>query len=305
MARRLKGRKIVGILLLDKPKGISSNAALQRVKRLFFAQKAGHTGSLDPLASGLLPLCFGEATKISGFLLDADKRYWLRCKLGVRTATGDAEGDVIAQRPVPDFSEAQLLEVLAQFQGEISQIPPMYSALKQNGERLYKLARQGIEVDRPARQVRIYENTLLAREQDEIVLQVRCSKGTYIRTLVEDIGEILGCGAFVSELRRTGVGQYDEQNMITMDELESLATEGYAALDARLLPIESALTHWPGVQLSEDAAFYLRKGQAVIVPHAPTYGWVRLYTQDQERFLGLGQILDDGRVAPKRLVNVA
>ena len=300
--RRSKGRNVNGILLLDKPVGMSSNAALQVVKRLFQAAKAGHTGSLDPLASGLLPICFGEATKASGFLLDADKHYRVRCKLGEKTTTGDAEGEVLEILPVPAFDTAAMEAVLAKFRGELEQIPPMYSAVKHQGQRLYKLARQGVEVERAPRRILIHELTLLALELPFFDIDVRCTKGTYVRTLAEDIGAALGCGAHVTELRRLGVGPYDEAGMIGLDRLGELAeSEGPAALDGQLVPIESALEQWPDVRLSPDAAFYLRQGQAVVVPHAPTSGWVRLYAGDRQ-FLGMGEILDDGRVAPKRLM---
>ena len=299
--RRAKGRDVNGILLLDKPSGITSNAALQQVKRLYFARKAGHTGSLDPLASGVLPICMGEATKVSAFLLDADKRYRVRCQLGVRTATGDAEGEILASRAVERYTRAQLESVLEQFRGSIEQIPPMYSALKHQGQRLYKLARQGVEVERQPRPVEIYALLLTGQGDDWIDIDVHCSKGTYVRTLVEDIGERLGCGAHVSELRRTGVGPYDETGLVTITALEELKQSDLAAMDRLLLPIESALTQWPGVELSTDAAFYLQQGQPVLVPRAPTSGWVRLYERDHT-FLGMGEILDDGRVAPRRLM---
>jgi tRNA pseudouridine55 synthase len=302
--RRAKGRDVTGILLLDKPSGITSNAALQQVKRLYFARKAGHTGSLDPLASGVLPICMGEATKVSAFLLDADKRYRVRCQLGVRTATGDAEGEILASSAVDCYSRAQLESVLEQFRGSIEQIPPMYSALKHQGQRLYKLARQGVEVERQPRPVEIYALRLTGQGDDWIEIDVHCSKGTYVRTLVEDIGEQLGCGAHVSELRRTGVGPYDETGLVTITALEELKQSDLAAMDRLLLPIESALTQWPGVELSSDAAFYLQQGQPVLVPRAPTSGWVRLYERDHT-FLGMGEILDDGRVAPRRLMKGA
>ncbi len=294
-------RRVNGILLLDKPAGMTSNAALQAVKKLYAARKAGHTGSLDPLATGLLPLCFGEATKVSGFLLDADKDYQVVCRLGERTATGDAEGEVIEQRPVDNITGEQLRVVLDEFLGEIEQVPPMYSALKHKGERLYKLARQGVEVDREARRVTIHELDLVHVEAPAMEIRVRCSKGTYVRTLVEDIGERLGCGAHVTGLRRLGVGPFDGSHMITMEQLETVATEGHYALDQLLLPMESGLTQWPDVRLSGDAAFYLRQGQPVLVPRAPTTGWVRIY-EGESRFLGMGEILDDGRVAPRRLL---
>ncbi|HED52465.1 MAG TPA: tRNA pseudouridine(55) synthase TruB [Gammaproteobacteria bacterium] len=302
--RRVRGRDVNGILLLDKPSGITSNDALQQVKRLFFAKKAGHTGSLDPLASGVLPICMGEATKVSAFLLDADKRYEVRCQLGIKTATADAEGDVISTRPVENYSEAQIESVLEQFRGPIEQIPPMYSALKHEGQRLYKLARQGIEVERASRPVDIHALTLTARGDDWLDIFVHCSKGTYVRTLVEDIGEQLGCGAHVSALRRTAVGPYDDDKLVTLEALETLKEQDKHAMDDLLLPIETALTQWPNVNLSADAAFYLRQGQAVLVPRAPTSGWVRLY-EGEHTFLGMGEILDDGRVAPRRMMKGA
>ena len=298
--RRNKGRNVNGVLLLDKPIGMSSNEALQVAKRIFNANKAGHTGSLDPLASGLLPVCFGEATKASGFLLDADKHYRVRCKLGERTTTADAEGEVIERRPVNGIDAARLEQAFTQFRGEIEQIPPMYSAVKHQGQRLYKLARQGVEVEREARPVVIHALTLLGLELPYFDIDVHCSKGTYVRTLAEDIGEQLGCGAHVTELRRLGVGPYDTVGMVSLDQLKQEAGDT-SALDGHLFPIESALVQWPDVRLSPDATFYLRQGQPVVVPHAPTSGWVRLYAADQ-RFLGMGQVLDDGRVAPKRLM---
>jgi len=302
--RRAKGRDVNGILLLDKPSGITSNDALQQVKRLYFARKAGHTGSLDPLASGVLPVCMGEATKVSAFLLDADKRYQVRCQLGVRTTTADAEGEILETRPVENYTEAQLEKVLENFRGSIEQIPPMYSALKHEGQRLYKLARQGVEVEREARPVEIYSLTLTGRGQDWIDIDVHCSKGTYVRTLAEDIGEQLGCGAHVIALRRTAVGPYGDQELVTLDQLRELKEQDMPAMDKLLLPIETALTQWPGVELSADAAFYLQQGQAVLVPRAPTSGWVRLYATNHN-FLGMGEILDDGRVAPRRLMKGA
>jgi len=302
--RRVRGRDVDGILLLDKPSGITSNDALQQVKRLYFAKKAGHTGSLDPLASGVLPICMGEATKVSAFLLDADKRYQVRCQLGVRTATADAEGEVIETRPVGSYSREQLEAVLQQFRGSIEQVPPMYSALKHQGQRLYKLARQGVEVEREPRPVEIHELLLTGQGDDWIDIAVHCSKGTYVRTLAEDIGEKLGCGAHVTVLRRTGVGPYGEEHLVTIETLEQLKQNDMAAMDDLLLPIESALTQWPDVNLSSDAAFYLQQGQAVLVPHAPTSGWVRLY-EGNRSFLGMGEILDDGRVAPRRLMKSA
>jgi len=299
--RRTKGRNVEGILLLDKPVGLTSNEALQKVKWLYRARKAGHTGSLDPLADGLLPLCFGAATKISAFLLDADKHYRVRARLGVRTTTADAEGEVIEERPVPALDERAIETALERFRGEIEQLPPMYSALKHQGERLYNLARKGIEVERTPRKVVIHQLRLLSLASPDLDLDVHCSKGTYVRTLAEDIGEVLGCGAHVTALRRTGVGPYQDTAAVTLAELEQRAEQGVAVVDGLLLPVDSALAHWPEVKLIADAAFYVRKGQPVLVPKAPTEGWVRLYA-DGGRFIGVGEILDDGRVAPRRLL---
>ena len=295
------GRNVQGILLLDKPLGETSNAALQRVKRMYFARKAGHTGSLDPLAGGLLPICFGAATKISAFLLDANKRYWVRVKLGETTTTGDAEGAVIKTLPTVGVSESDISGALKRFVGEIQQVPPMYSALKQNGERLYKLAREGIEVEREPRTVKIYELKLQSCNLPEFELNVHCSKGTYVRTLAEDIGAVLGCGAHVSALRRTGVGPFSAEQMVHTDELNAAFEKGRQAMLELLLPMESALSNWPAVRLNADSTFYVKQGQPVLVPNAPTRGRVRLY-DNKDGFIGVGEILEDGRVAPKRLM---
>jgi tRNA pseudouridine55 synthase len=289
---------------LDKPIGITSNAALQEVKRLFHAAKAGHTGNLDPLASGMLPICLGEATKLSAYLLDADKVYIGTCKLGVRTSTADAEGEIVDERAVPELTGTLVDELLQRFRGEIEQIPPMHSAIKQNGQPLYKLARQGIEVERKPRQVTIYELKILRLDSDEIELYVHCSKGTYIRTLVEDIGEALGCGAHLSQLRRTRVGPFPEEGMVTLDTLREEAEDGPEALDHYLLPLDHALGNYPEVTLTESSLFYVRQGQAVQVPQGPTEGWVRLF-DSAGGFVGVGAVLDDGRIAPKRLINQA
>jgi tRNA pseudouridine55 synthase len=302
--RRRHGRNVSGILLLDKPRGITSNEALQRVKRLYQAAKAGHTGSLDPLATGLLPVCFGGATKFSTFLLDADKRYRVRVRLGIATTTADAEGEVIGTASTERLREKDLKVALGRFLGQIEQLPPMYSAVKHQGERLYKLARRGIEVERAPRKVNIFEIELRSFEPPEFEMDVHCSKGTYVRTLAADLGEALGCGGHVTGLRRTGVGPYveSEARFVVLDEVERCAKEkGLDVLDAALLPLESALAHWPPVRLSESSAFYLRQGQAVLVPRAPTQGLVRLY-DPSEKFIGVGCILDDGKVQPKRLL---
>jgi len=302
--RKNKGRNVSGVLLLDKPQGCSSNHILQKVKRLFDAAKAGHTGSLDPLATGMLPVCLGEATKISAFLLDSDKKYRFKCQLGVSTNTGDAEGEVIDTQDATAITEQDILAVLPEFIGEIEQIPPMFSALKHNGERLYDLARKGIEVERKPRSITIYDInfiSLVTDDQQRIILEleVECSKGTYVRTLAEDIAKKLDCCAHITALRRLSVGPYSG-DMVTIDELMSLAEDGQDALDACLQPIDSGVADWPDVHLGSDAAFYVRQGQPVLVPHAPTEGWVRIY--DQNHFLGLGEIQDDGLVAPRRMI---
>lgn len=297
-----KGRSIDGVLLLDKDPSLSSNQALQRVKRLYGAAKAGHTGSLDPLATGMLPICLGEATKVSGFLLDADKHYRVTCRLGERTATGDAEGEVVETAPVPSLDAGRVRDVLAKFTGSIEQVPPMYSALKHEGRRLYALARAGEEVERPPRTVRIFELALQDLQPREFTLDVRCSKGTYVRTLVEDIAVALGTVGHVVALRRLGVGPYEKRPMHTLAELEARRDAGgHAALDELLLPVDSAVADWPVVRLDDDMSFYVRRGQPVLVPRAPTEGHVRLYTE-AGRFLGIGEVADDGRIAPKRLL---
>lgn len=314
-------REVHGVLLLDKPTGISSNAALQTVKRLYRARKAGHSGSLDPLASGVLPICLGEATKLARFLLDSDKHYRVVCKLGERTRTGDAEGEVVETRPVGAYTPQRLAEVAARFQGRLMQTPPMYSALKRQGQPLYRLARRGIEVERTPREVFIRKLTLTLRASDLLEMDVECSKGTYVRTLAEDIGEMLGCGAHLIELRRARVGEFVVSQAHTLEALQSLAAEGVEHLDAALLPMEAALTGWPELRLSEATAFYLGQGQAVFVPQAPSSGWVKLFATGiqgsarvagdktpgaaPQRFLGVGEVQDDGRIAPRRLVHLS
>ena len=305
MGRRVrKGRNINGILLLDKPAGMTSNAALQTVKRLFDASKAGHTGSLDPLATGVLPLCFGEATKFSQFLLDADKHYRATFKLGVTTDSGDADGKVLETRAVPEIADTDLECVLDNYRGEISQIPSMFSALKVDGQPLYKLARQGIEIERKSRQVMIHELNVVGRHQDELTVDVRCSKGTYVRTLAEDIGRDIGCGAHVVELRRLAAGPFTVEETVSMEQLEEMATDK-AQLDAKLHPISSAVKDWPVVELTDITASYIRQGQPVQIANAPTSGWVSIFSESgdpDDEFIGVGEIMDDGRIAPRRLV---
>ena len=304
MARRRRGRDVSGVLVLDKPQGLSSSEAVQKAKRLFNARKVGHTGALDPLATGVLPLCFGEATKFSQYLLASDKKYWVRLKLGVSTDSGDADGTVLATRDVVGVDAAKVEDALRFFRGEIDQVPSMFSAIKHQGQPLYKLARQGIEIEREARRVNVYSNELKSLSDDELELEIHCSKGTYVRTNAQELGELLGCGAHVIALRRTMAGPYLDTDMVSFAELEAILAEK-GTLDHLLLPISSAVRQWPEVKLNDNTAYYLRQGQPVIVPHAPPSGWVRLEEiigDDATRFIGVGEILDDGRVAPRRLV---
>jgi tRNA pseudouridine55 synthase len=285
-------------LILDKPIGMSSNQALQKAKRLMNAKKAGHTGSLDVLATGLLPICFGEATKFSQFLLDADKRYLTTACLGKKTTTADAEGEVLAEKPVPDFSQDQLQAVLKDFLGKIKQTPPMYSALKHQGQPLYKYARQGAEIERKSREVTIHDIELLSWEKPHLKLNVHCSKGTYIRTLVEDIGEALGCGAYVSELHRTAAGPFVAEQMVTMDELEAHHA-GELDISDKLLPIDSLLSGYPTLTLSEEQIKLLYFGQPA--PHAgEPVELAALYSANG--FIGTGQIDQQGVLTSRRLL---
>ncbi len=299
-------RPIDGILLFDKPQGMSSNQALQRVKYLYQAEKAGHTGSLDPLATGLLPICLGEATKYSQHLLEANKVYRTIMRLGQKTSTADAEGEIIQECDVPVFDLPDIEKVLAQFRGTIQQVPSMYSALKKDGKPLYELARKGIEIAREPRTIHIYRLELLRVEPLYWELEVACSKGTYIRNLVEDIGDMLGCGAHVSELRRTETGCFSlEPQSITLDALQKLEQEqGLNALDAILLPPWAAIADKPRVTLTGHSAYYLLHGNPVQVSHLPQDEDVLIF-DDQQHFLGLGYMNDDGLLAPKRLLKTA
>ena len=304
MARRRKGRPVTGILVLDKPVGPSSNQALQRVRHLFGAAKGGHTGNLDPLASGVLPICLGEATKLSQFLLDSDKAYEAQVTFGVSTATGDSEGEVLAQKNAAHLLQENVSAALAQFVGDIQQTPPMYSALKVDGQPLYKLARQGKEVERKPRPVTIRSATLKHFSPGEAAtadIDVVCSKGTYIRTLSEDLATSLELPGHMSALRRTATGPFDLGKAVTLETLIAVAeTEGEGALDQFLIDPELAVDHLARVEVSHSAAFYLKQGQAVLVRNAPLSGIVRI-AEANGPFLGVGVILDDGRVAPKRL----
>jgi tRNA pseudouridine55 synthase len=299
--RNRKGRDITGIVVVDKPSGHSSNHVLQQVKRLFDAKKAGHTGSLDPLASGVLPICLGEATKLSGYLLDADKQYAVTCKLGITTDSGDADGEVIAEQAIPEFDETTLQPILDSFIGEQDQVPPMFSALKYQGQPLYKLARQGIEVERKSRRIRIYEIQLLDCSYDSFTLSVRCSKGTYIRTLVEDISHKLGTGGHVTMLRRTGVAGYSLDDAVSLEQLAERRESGdLAVLDKLLEAAENALPDWPVVNLDEAASKTLSFGQSIQVEQDFECANVRLFDQN-EKFMGLGEMSPDGVIKPKRL----
>lgn len=297
MQYRAVKRPVSGVLLLDKPAGISSNLALQKAKRLYQAAKAGHTGNLDPFATGLLPVCLGEATKFSQFLLDADKTYQAWVRLGQTTTTGDPEGEVVSSRPV-NVTQAQVEEVMGRFVGAISQVPPMYSALKRDGKALYEYARQGIEVEREARQVTIYDLRLDSFAGDELVITARVSKGTYIRTLAEDVGEALGCGAYLTALRRTAIGEFAVAQAKTLEQLDDMSMEDR---DACLLAADVLLQGVPEVELDTESAFYLGRGQEVWVPRTAVSGTVRLY-DSQRRFLGIGEVTGEGKIAPRRLV---
>ena len=295
--RRSKGLDIDGILLLDKPTGISSNRALQTCRRLLNANKAGHTGSLDPMASGLLPLCFGQATKTAGMFLDSDKSYEAVFQLGIKTDSGDADGRIVS-RSNREISEPQVKECLEQYQGEIMQIPPMFSAIKQQGQPLYKLARKGIETERIPRKVKIYSLVVSEFTGNQLHVFLTCSKGFYVRSLAIDLGDALGCGAHVISLRRTRVGPFELSQSVSLEQLEALDAGDIRR--RRLIPADQALPHLPKIDLLEDTVHRFCQGQAVRVSNAPLSGLARLYAPG-DRFLGLGKITAAGMVAPKRL----
>ena len=310
MGRRRSGRDIHGVLLLDKPTDISSNDALQKVRRLFNANKAGHTGALDPLATGMLPICLGEATKFSQFLLDSDKRYRVIARLGQRTDTSDSHGEIISERNV-EFTQQQLDDALNYFRGDTLQVPSMYSALKHQGRPLYEYARKGITIEREARPITVYELQFIGLENNELELEVHCSKGTYIRTIIDDLGEMLGCGAHVIYLRRVQVANYPYEKMVTLEQLAALRAkidEGEdsfeSLLDSLLLPMDTAVIHFPTVNLAEDTTILFQLGQPV---HADIQGlaegdMLRVTSGEARRFIGIALVSEDGRVAPKRLV---
>ncbi|HCE3483002.1 TPA: tRNA pseudouridine(55) synthase TruB [Vibrio parahaemolyticus] len=308
MARRRKGRPINGVILLDKPTGISSNDALQKVKRIYFAEKAGHTGALDPLATGMLPICLGEATKFSQFLLDSDKRYRVIAKLGERTNTSDSDGELVETRPV-DVTLEKLEASIEKFRGESDQVPSMFSALKYQGKPLYEYARKGIEVPRESRKITVYEIILHRFEGDEVEMEVHCSKGTYIRTIVDDLGEMLGCGAHVTMLRRTAVAKYPYEKMVTLEQLNELLEQAHREeiaprelLDPLLMPMDTAVEDLPEVNLIPELADMVQHGQPVQVLGAPEQGALRLTMGEERLFIGVGEMNDDGKIAPKRLV---
>lgn len=305
---RRRGRDINGVLLLDKHQGLSSNDVLQKVKRIYNANKAGHTGALDPLATGMLPICLGESTKFSQFLLDADKRYRVIARLGQRTNTSDADGEVVQERPV-EFTQEQLDAALEQFRGDSQQIPSMYSALKYQGKPLYEYARQGIDVPREARDITVYELQFIRWEGDELELEIHCSKGTYIRTIIDDLGEVLGCGAHVIYLRRVQVSNYPSERMVSLEQLQQMVAaaeeagvEPRTVLDPLLLPMDTAASHLPEINLTDVVAAYVLQGQPVQVQGLPAEGMVRINVGEKRRFIGVGEVDDQGRLAPRRLV---
>ncbi len=297
--RRIVRRAVDGVLLLDKPSGLTSNAALQTARRLLNAAKAGHTGTLDPMASGLLPLTFGEATKFSQMLLDADKSYEAQVRLGVQTDSGDADGAVIATRPV-EVDEARLQAALARFRGEIEQVPPMYSALKRDGKALYEYARAGIEVEREARRVAIHALELVAFSGERFSIRVDCSKGTYIRSLAMDIGAVLGCGAHLCGLRRTRIGRFEAADAVTLEALEAAPAD---ARDALLEPVDALVAHLDAVSLDADEARALMQGRTLARTGAGGEGLARAYGPDG--FLGLVQWQGGNTIMPKRLIATA
>lgn len=302
---KAKWRSVDGIVLLNKPIGLSSNQALQRVRRLYQAAKAGHTGSLDPLATGMLPLCLGEATKFSQYLLDANKRYLTCIQLGKRTTTGDREGDVLTEELIPTLTDDSLEAILDRFRGDIEQIPPMYSALKHEGRPLYEYARQGIVIERKRRRVTVSNLTLVSRTDDTLTLDIQCSKGTYIRTIGEDIGEALGCGAHLHSLHRISTAGYLPENMMTLEQFEAIAEQGYEALDSHLISMDTAVEHFEKVDLAEADTLDMMFGRTISSPIPLEHETVvRMYDQKSQRFLGLGQI-KGACIRPYRLVNTS
>lgn len=301
---RKRGRDIHGVFLLDKPQGMSSNDILQKVKRIFQANKAGHTGALDPLATGMLPICLGEATKFSQFLLDSDKRYLVTAKLGERTDTSDAEGQIVETREVK-VAEADILANLDQFRGDILQVPTMFSALKHNGKPLYEYARAGITVEREARPITIFELNFIEYNAPFLTLEVHCSKGTYIRTLIDDLGEVLGCGAHVTMLRRTAVANYPIDKMMSYVDLQKLVeNQPLVELDKHLLEMDTAVSSLAKINLTEQQTKAVGFGQRVRFDNPDKiYGLVRLYSDDKQ-FLGVAEMTHDNVIRPSRMINL-
>ncbi len=307
--RRKSGRSVNGVLLLNKPTGLTSNKVLQKVRWIYNANRAGHTGALDPLASGVLPLCFGEATKFSQFLLDSDKYYRSTYRLGIKTETGDSEGAIVSQQDASNITLQQVENEVENFLGEINQVPSMYSALKYNGQPLYKLARQGIEVDRPARRIFITKYKITdfrPGPNPQVDVQVHCSKGTYIRSLAEDLGEALGCGAHVSALHRYKAGPFDEQQTVSLKALEALKEEGAIdQLDSLLQPVDTAVSDRPIIELNKIMAGYFQQGQEIsankVFKQAQEGDIVRVFREGGV-FLGIGTVTKEGKIAPKRLI---
>lgn len=298
--RQSKGRTLNGLLLLDKSSGESSNRALQKVKRIYNAAKAGHTGTLDPLATGLLVICFGRATKISEFLLSADKRYEVTFKLGVKTTSGDTDGQIIAYQDASSITEEQIKSAASTLTGQIEQVPPMVSALKHQGKRLYNLARQGVEVEREPRKVIIYLFEFINKQQGVVNMHVHCSKGTYIRTLVEDLGKILACGAHVTKLRRTALGPFIDFEMHTLHELEQLAEKEDVALDKLVLSTDVALQEFPAIAIDSTTMSDIQHGRTVQLPNFPKNGRARIYDENM-KFYGVASVSETGKLTVKCL----
>lgn len=297
-----RGRDVHGVFLLDKPQGVSSNDIMQKIKRLFQANKAGHTGALDPLATGMLPICLGEATKFSQFLLDSDKRYLVTAKLGERTDTSDADGQVVQTREV-NISESDILANLDAFRGDILQVPTMFSALKHNGKPLYEYARAGITVEREARPITIFELKFIEYQAPFLTLEVHCSKGTYIRTLVDDLGEALGCGAHVTMLRRLAVADYPFEKMMSIDDLQKISENApLAEMDSLLLPMDTAVGRLPKIDLDEEQTRAVGFGQRVKFTNpSQLRGQIRLFARNGD-FLGVAEIGTDNVIRPYRMV---
>jgi tRNA pseudouridine55 synthase len=302
--QRIQFRDLHGIVLLDKPMGLSSNQALQSVRRLLRAAKGGHTGALDPLATGLLPLCFGEATKLAGSLLGSRKAYIAECRLGITTDSADREGEIVQQRTVPIFDESRIESALAKLRGRILQVPPIYSALKQNGERLYVKARRGEAIDVPPREVEVHRLDLLSHVADTLTLHVECGSGTYVRSLAVALGEDLGCGAHLAGLRRLWVEPFREPRMVSLEELRQAAEQGDDALRAWLLPISSGLSDLPAIQLDDAQSMAISRGQQIWLPSAPATGRCVAYASDGV-LLALLEMAPDGRARILRGFNLS